>query len=273
MHNGVGWEYLLDSFSVFKPSYLFGKRGQVKRWEYKSKKHMGKGYSDHLPIYAIFSTNTTAKKPDEIGFFAVIGALFSFCKDEKQVSELSLPKIKIEVPKKGKIEEIIKMDRLDVPMVLKNIKVIFKRGDTAVIKQEHNGRAILLYRCAGELKEGGVYNITAYQKKRYKGLDEIVDIALNMESGKVDGSLYVMPFSAKLMQSSVYINEVVSDIDGILKKSKIEIDGESFPVYFKKQAKRPPVGTHIRISRAQIGYYKNHIQLVVWDRKDYKIVE
>jgi len=51
-----GVDYIRRSFSRFSPDYLFNKRG-IYRWQ-QSKKHpkhhLGKGYSDHLPIYAEF---------------------------------------------------------------------------------------------------------------------------------------------------------------------------------------------------------------------------
>ena len=48
-------DYLDKSFRVFKPYYLFTKEHWVNRWQYKHKKHQGKGYSDHFPIYAKFT--------------------------------------------------------------------------------------------------------------------------------------------------------------------------------------------------------------------------
>ena len=51
--------YIHKSFDVFKPSYLY-KNNKVLRWQMKGSKynkvHVGAGYSDHLPIYAKFST-------------------------------------------------------------------------------------------------------------------------------------------------------------------------------------------------------------------------
>ena len=57
MNDGKGIEYIEGSFNRFKPDYLFKKRS-LYRWQ-RSKKHpkhhTGKGYSDHLPIYASFT--------------------------------------------------------------------------------------------------------------------------------------------------------------------------------------------------------------------------
>jgi len=55
-HRGI--DYLPKSFQKFTPSYLIKKR-KIFRWKYSkrggTKHHIGKGYSDHLPIFAKFS--------------------------------------------------------------------------------------------------------------------------------------------------------------------------------------------------------------------------
>ncbi len=60
LHNKKGIEYIEKSFEVFKPKYLLYTRYKklyVNRWQMGKKpyKHLGKGYSDHLAIYAKFS--------------------------------------------------------------------------------------------------------------------------------------------------------------------------------------------------------------------------
>lgn len=51
-----GLEYVQGSFARYDPPYLFQK-GKVFRWQQSRKypkHHLGEGYSDHLPIYAVF---------------------------------------------------------------------------------------------------------------------------------------------------------------------------------------------------------------------------
>jgi exonuclease III len=53
LYNQQNIEYIKNSFTVYKPSYLIkGKR--IQRWKMRKRKHIGKGYSDHLPIIANF---------------------------------------------------------------------------------------------------------------------------------------------------------------------------------------------------------------------------
>lgn len=54
--DGTGIEYVPGSFGRYDPDYLFYK-GKVYRWQQSSrypKHHLGEGYSDHLPVYALF---------------------------------------------------------------------------------------------------------------------------------------------------------------------------------------------------------------------------
>jgi len=58
LYDDKGISYSDNSFDKFQPDYLF-KDGTVYRWQMTERgrgKHIGKGYSDHLPIFAYFST-------------------------------------------------------------------------------------------------------------------------------------------------------------------------------------------------------------------------
>lgn len=55
--DGKGAEYLRGSFKKFTPPYLFTKKGALYRWQRSRgypKHHTGKGFSDHLPVFADF---------------------------------------------------------------------------------------------------------------------------------------------------------------------------------------------------------------------------
>ena len=56
LFDGKGIDYVNNSFAVFKSSNLFTKKGYINSWQIKNKKHLGVGYSDHLPIFAYFDT-------------------------------------------------------------------------------------------------------------------------------------------------------------------------------------------------------------------------
>jgi len=58
LYDERGISYIDNSFDKFDPDYLF-KRKALYQWQRAKKgrgKHLGKGYSDHLPVFACFST-------------------------------------------------------------------------------------------------------------------------------------------------------------------------------------------------------------------------
>ncbi len=65
LYDDKGFSYIDDSFDRFVPGFLFDHRGAIFRWQQADKgrgRHLGKGYSDHLPIFALFSTEPVPSK-------------------------------------------------------------------------------------------------------------------------------------------------------------------------------------------------------------------
>ena len=231
MFDTKGLNYVNNSFHVFKPKYLFHKRGFIYRWQYKAKRHLGKGYSDHLPIVATFST-------------------------QAYVSELKSNKVE-----KGNIVQLYQTS-LQNPLYLKNVKVILKTKYHAVIKQKKEGRAIFVYGANG-LEEGGRYDLLVNKIKNYNGLHEIVDFNIKNTYAKVDIKEYY--FKGRVnFNNRVLENEVVERLEGIYKKNNLYNDNKVYPIYFKNRASRPKDGTYLKLKKVQIGYY-NRLQFVVWE--------
>ena len=145
--------YQNKSFKVFKPHYLY-KNNKIQRWKTKGKNrvHQGVGYSDHLPIYATFST--TKKFHNE----------------------------KSKIKKSITISELYDIDTLPNSLRLYNATVIYKHKNSAIIKQKNN-RAIYIYNVAQNLKLGNSYDIDVSEIKTYNGLKEIVKIEKSFLKG------------------------------------------------------------------------------------------
>jgi len=70
LYDNEGISYVDNSFDKFDPDYLF-KRNAVYRWQISERgrgKHLGEGYSDHLPVFAYFSTEPFQFKKNDIIF-------------------------------------------------------------------------------------------------------------------------------------------------------------------------------------------------------------
>jgi len=143
MLNGKGIDYIDNSFGVLKRDYLFHKRGYILRWQYKRGEHIGIGYSDHLAIYARFSTNPYIKPNCKI-YTSTIKELHS--------------------------------KNIELPILLKNIRVISKDKNRVTIKQ---GKDIIsIYGIDKPILLNRVYDIIVYKRKLYQNSYEIVDFEI-----------------------------------------------------------------------------------------------
>ncbi|MEA3418128.1 MAG: endonuclease/exonuclease/phosphatase family protein [Campylobacterota bacterium] len=233
-----GVDYINNSFGVFKASYLFQKKGWINSWRYKSGKHKGKGYSDHLPVYASFSTEPYKKEK------------------QKNVAV-------------KKIEDLYKIEKLDHLARLEGCIVIFKRGNNAVIKQSPKGMAIYLYGAARGLKEGGQYDLTVSEIKEYRGLKEIIGIDRVKKRGEAKPDDYYLKAGALDSGDPALQNQIFVNLTGIYRKEKLEIDGKQIPIFFKRKKWKPKEGSKIKILYAHLGYYHKP-QLVIYGRKDFE---
>lgn len=244
MFDGKGVDYINNSFKVFKASYLFTKKGYINKWQYKNGKHKGKGYSDHLPIYASFDT-----KP-------------YIAERKKQRTK------KIE---KKRIEDLYHVESLESKIVLDNVVVVLKRGRNAIVKQHINGRGIYLYGCAASLEEGRKYDLLVEGIKTYHGLKEITHAYVLKDKGMAKHEIYALT-THTLTSETMRQNEVIKKIIGRYKDKHIEINGKNIPIYFKKKNLTPPNGSLLKIHYAHLGYYKA-LQVVIYSKKDFEIYE
>ena len=242
MFDGKGIDYVNNSFKVYKADYLFTKRGYINAWRYKHGKHMAKGYSDHLPVYAYFDTKAYVKEHSQ------------------KVTMQTKP-----------IEYLYKVETLKGQVLLKDVVVILKRGHNAIIKQSVSGRGVMLFGCAGKLKEGYRYDLLVEGIKSYHGLKEVTHAYVVHAKQKVSLVKYYKT-QKMLLADTLKQNEVIKDIKGRYTNRYLTIDGQKFPIYFKKKKLTPKNGSQLKIDYAQLGYYKK-LQLVITSKKDFSILE
>ncbi len=234
----TGINYVNNSFNVFKVSYLFTKQGYINSWQIRNSKHIGKGYSDHLPVYAYFDT-----KP--------------YISLDKHFKDKVLSK---------DIEYFYNVEELEYPIVLKNAIVIFQRGKYAVIKQRKNGRGIFVYNSVNKLKEGMKYDFLVREIFTYKGLKEITNLIVLKKSKKVNLKDFYKNIDNKKQ------NEILRNIVGEYRGKYLHVNGKKIPIYFKNKKFIPKSGSKLKIYYAHLGYYKR-LQLVIYSKKDFIILE
>ena len=146
LFDGKGLEYVNDSFSVFKKRYLFHKKGYIFRWEMKKGRHKGKGYSDHLAVFATFSTSKLFKKEKEF--------------------------LKV-----GSIDDLY-ADFPHFPLLVKNVKVIAMEKNKVTVSQKASKKNISIYGVEKSMILGKSYDIMVYGCKNYKGEYEVIDFEI-----------------------------------------------------------------------------------------------
>ncbi len=144
MLDGKGIDYVDSSFYMFKKNYLFTPKGYIFRWLYRKGRHRGKGYSDHLAVYAKFSTEPFDKKNFTL--------------------------------KQGNIKQLHKK-KSSLPLLLKKVKVISVEKNKVYIRDELNEK-IAIYGIDQALEEGNYYDMVVFKRKFYKGNYEIIDFRI-----------------------------------------------------------------------------------------------
>ncbi len=245
--------YIHKSFDVFKPSYLY-KNNKVLRWQMKGSKynkvHVGAGYSDHLPIYAKFSTSKEKTNP---------------IKEINKNSKKELNKIS---------DLYTKINLIDAAIIKKAI-VIYKSKKGAIIKQKY-GRAIYIYKHAKNLKLGHSYTLQINQILDYNGLKEVDSFSILEENGKYKNYKdLLLDASKKNILKSKYENEIAFNLKGTVKNKKLYIKdskGKSIKIYAKNKKNLPKNNSVIVFKSAHIGTYRGNPQILIHSKSDYKVL-
>ena len=216
--------YIEQSFGVFKPSYLFN-NNKINKWQRaKSGKawHLGKGYSDHLPIYAYFND-----KPFKI----------------KEDFPLSLDKTIAEM-----------YDDLKTPAILKDAVIIYKKNNNCVIKREDD-KAIYCYSCLDNFKIYNIYDLFVHRVKNFKGLLEITSANIINSKGTIKD---IDKFYIECNNETKFINninEVCRKVEGIYRSGYLHMGKQKIKLHFNKNISLDDDNKLI-LEKVRIGFYK-----------------
>ncbi|MEN8717742.1 MAG: endonuclease/exonuclease/phosphatase family protein [Sulfurovum sp.] len=236
--------YIDNSFKVFTNEELYF-NNKIYRWQrdYK-KRHIGKGYSDHLPIIARFSTN-------------------SFINKDTTVQNAENKEIKI--------SELYEKNTIDNYNILKDVVVIYKNKDNAIIKQKNN-RAIYLYKCAKDLKLNHTYDLKVSKLDDFNGLKEIKKVTVLTKNTKLSNkeleTLYLNGSKIDL-NNSKYQNEIISNISGKIKNGFLINKTQKIKLYAKDKSLLPRNNENITILKAHLGTFRGKTQLNIYKKSDY----
>ncbi|WP_164967616.1 endonuclease/exonuclease/phosphatase family protein [Arcobacter sp. CECT 8985] len=223
--------YVYNSFNVFKPKYLIKNR-KINRWNMKKQN----GFSDHLPIFATFTTKKAEQKEQNL----------------------------------SNIKDLYKIGQINNPVILKNAIVIYKNKNIAIIKQKNN-RAIFVYN-AKDLKLNHSYNIEISSIKEFYGLKEIDKFMILTQGKKINNveNLYIKKY-INFKDLSLQ-NEVIKDLIFTYKNKNLYYKNKKIKVYFKNKSLIPKNETKLLIKKGHIGYFKQVPQIVIYSKNDFKIL-
>jgi exonuclease III len=231
--------YIQNSFNVYKEPYLF-KKSKPFRWNHKK----SKGYSDHLPIFATFTTDKINR----------------FNKSKKIHTNYS------------KISQLYTIDTLHKPIIVHNLILLYKYKKHAIIKQL-NGRAILYYGDTTKLDYNTLYSLEIKKIDNYFGAKEIKDISIS--SQKKFQSPYKQYFKSAKDTDLFHLdnqNEIITNLQGIYKKNYLYYGhNKKIRLYFKKGIKRPTNNTKLTILQGHLSQYKSKIQIILYSNNDFII--
>jgi len=239
LYDKKGISYMDNSFDKFDPDYLF-EDNKVFRWQRSNRgngRHLGRGYSDHLPVFAKFSTAPFRRIPQKEAIHPA--------------------------PETRSIAELYRLEKGWVNIRIHNGTVIYKQGDNAVIKQK-NGRAIYIYKAAAELEYAMAYDLTVTQLNRHYGNIEITgikDIKPLVRATDSDDCFIAEPDSD--FSDPELCNEVIDTVNGIYENKWFHYGKDrKIKIYFADPALKPEAFATITLSRVRIGFHR-HPEIIV----------
>ncbi len=244
--------YIPKSFKVFKPNYLY-KNKKILRWKMKQRVHQGGGFSDHLPIVASFSTKAEKRN------------ILKKIEIQEKAQKKTLNKISMLYNKIKLVNELY----------LKNVIVIYKNKNSAIIKQKNN-RAIYLYNNAQDLSLGFSYDLRVSQIKDYNGLKELEEFNIEKYNGKYKyyKDLYLYAHKTDIFDKK-YQNEIIKNLKGTYKKGKLYFKYKGIykkiKIFAKNKKYLPKENSKITIIRGHLGYYRNKVQILIHKKSDINV--
>ena len=249
LYDDHGISYMDGSFDRFDPGYLFD-RHRIRRWQRADQgrgRHLGRGYSDHLPVYACLQTGPFVFRP-----------------------ETTSP---VKSSEKAEIAGLYDAKAGAVHFEIQNCAVIYRHGDNAVIKQP-GGRAVYVYKAGADLDKGAYYDLVVTRLKRFYGNLEVTGVKkVRPRPGIAPvGSLYISDPDADFSDPKLE-NEVIGAYTGRYANGHFYYGHQrKIRLYFAEKVITPQASAQVRIRGARIGYHRSP-ELVIEKNTQIRVVK
>ena len=233
--------YINGSFGVFKKDYFF-KNGKILRWKMKNNHHTGEGFSDHLPVFATFSTD-----------------------------KLYAVELEPTINKTTKISDIYFQDELDRDSILQDCVVLYKNGKTTIIKQVIN-RSVVIY---GENKliKDKVYDLKIKDIGTYYGLSEIKEFEVVNDKGyfAYPKRLWIDANKIDIFDPK-YTNEIIYNLLAFYNKGYLIFNDKKIKLYAKNKAILPQNNKIVRLQFGHLAIRNTRPQIIIYSKDQYTYV-
>lgn len=227
MFDGKNLDFKKGSFRVVKKDFLVNKKGYPNRWQMRgkknSKKHLGKGYSDHLPLMLTLTT-----KPQNTAI--------------KQVN----------------IDELFKLPVGKIDLKLEKAVVIYKNKLGVVLGKD--GRGIYIHRPGFNLKKFYMYDVAIKGLQDYQGRREIVALDVTKEHGKISN---ITPYYQKLKNfKKLRAGDVIDEVKGEVKGKRLITSYGKIPIFTRDKIKLAD-GEKLHLKGVRVGKFANKVELII----------
>ena len=236
LYDSKGVSYVDNSFDKFDPGYLF-QGARINRWQRAKRgrgRHLGAGFSDHLPVFAWFAPRPFSYRPDA------------------PYPQKTVPIAALYESKAGRVN-----------CHLRHCTVIYQHHKFTILKQR-GGRAILVYGAGDNLVRGRIYHLTVKYLARYYGMLEITEFSDVDPVGEADDLMpfFIEPADGPLSDPAL-VNEVVGQVRGDYRDGWLHYgSNRKIRLFARDKSLLPETGSSIRLRNIRIGFH-HHPELVL----------
>ncbi len=258
LYDRKGISYVDNSFDTFDADFLLQYESPY-RWQRAERgrgRHLGKGFSDHLPIFARFTTSPFQP-----------AAAVSLHQGQPSAG-------KNRPPSAQSIASLYKTSPGRVNIRLNNCVVIYTHKNSAIIKQQPHDRAIFIYKAAAGLQSGDICDLAIKRLKTFYGLREITEISAIDKKGTASNlASFLLSDASQDFARPQLQNEVIGQVRGIYHRNRFHYGNKhTIRLYFKNKIQRPPEKSTISLTKVRIGFH-NTPELVIEKRDQIRLIQ
>ena len=226
LFDGRGLEYVCGSFGpLLKEPFV--KDGIPYRWQISNRgkgKHLGEGYSDHLPLVLELSKNPFTCKA-----------------------------------KKGNVRELLSQKSNKVSFEISKATVVYRHNEGMILSD--GSGSVHLFKPGFYYPVGTVMDVHVSALGEFFGTREIRALHVKkIYPHKGDAKALMLPFENLQNAKSA---DVLRFVKGVVKGRKLHTQYGSIEIYAKPNFPKPKEGQKLELENVRVGEYRGRVQLIL----------